>query len=1121
MIHRNHHFHRLGLCNPHTLRRLIGLGCLLVAGNSAFAIDLPIAIEKPQRTEPVDFHKEVMPLLRKSCVACHQAKLAEGGLILESLAEMVKGGDSGAAVVAGKVAESLLITRASGEEEPLMPPEDNSAGAKPLTPTELGLLALWIEQGANVGEAMASDAPKWQPIPDSFRPIYAVDISPDGQYAAAGRGNAVGIYDLRTNQEIGKLVDASLPETAGPDAADIDLVQSIAFSPDGQTVATGGYRSVKLWNKQYPVIDLASAEPTIAAWTAAVAPSAVSGDRTVVATARPDQSIHVSRSSATEVAVRLVGHTQPIIGVAVTVAGDGKVAGNDAAIAGRLISVDAGGRVILWDTATGAIVADSKTGKTTAAIASDADLKQVALLQPLGSVHVLRLVEGEATKWEPIAIEPITAIADANAIAWAGGDAKPLLIATESGGLKQIDVAGGKLVRAIDHGGAIVAVSSDPAGQRIVSAGRDGVMKVWDAAKGELKLTLRGDPRRVRLSDQMTGDVKRQEAKLARLTKHGEELAKRLEGEQAAVTKATEARDKAVETAKGEATKFTDAEKVLAAAEATIKAAEARVPELEAKLVELNAKKEATVKAKAEAEKMAAEKAAAEKAMAEKMAAEKAAAEKAAAEKAAADKAAADKAAAEKAAAEAAPAADAPATETPAADAPQEESCDTPPEPAKPADAPAEPAPAPPAEPAPEAPPAPDFDAMIKAIDGEIAAATAEIAAKKAEIAKTTGGLEAMKKAVMTTKEAKDKADAEVTKLQQSLDANIEAKNRLDQLIATHAALSADEKRHSESLTRTQQRFTTEYPENAAGVISMAFSADGKQFASLHRDGSLRVYVGDETSASIVLDDPSARSIGSSIRQVLFAGDHTLVSLASTDRATAWDLRPTWKLQRTIGTPEDSPISDRVTAIDFDPSGEMIAVGSGPASRAGQVQLFSTLDGNLVRDFGDLHSDTVLSVRFSPDGRMIASSAADKIIRLIDLAENQVVRSLEGHTHHVMAVAWNDDSVTLASAGADQSIKVWDTESGTQTRTIAGISKEATAIRFVNTTTQVLSAAADGNVRLHNSADGKAIRSYAAAGDFLFSVAVTPDGKKVLAGGQDGVLRSWTVDDGKLIAELK
>lgn len=1056
---------RLGRWNRSLFARLMGFGCVLLVANVAGAIDLPIAIEKPQRDEPVDFHKEIMPLLRKSCVACHQAKLAEGGLSLESIDEMVKGGDSGAAVVAGQITESLLITRASGEEEPLMPPEGNSAGAKPLTPQELGLLALWIEQGAVVGQSMAEEGPKWQPIPPSFRPIYAVDISPDGQYVAAGRGNAVTIHDLRTQQELGRLVDGSLPETAGADAADIDLVQSIAFSPDGRWVATGGYRSVKLWSKQYPQVSTDTAGAAWAALGSANAPLFLSADQTVMAVARPDRSIHVSRVGATEISARLVGHTQPIIGLAVAVNGDGIVADNESAIAGRLVSVDVGGRLILWDMATGAAITETTTKQSAVAIATDSQLKHVAVMAAVGSVQVFQWVEGEPSQWQPLASEAIGAIADAHAIAWADGSINALVVATEASGVKLVEAASGNLVRTIDHGGAVVAVTVDPLAQRIVSAGGDGSLKVWDVAKGELKLTLRGDPERIRVADQMTGGVKRQEAKLARLTAHAGELNKRLEGEQAALTKATEARDKAVETAKGEATKFAEAEQALAAAEATIKAAESRLPELEAKLVTLNAKKQMLVDAKAAASEPAPEPATEPK----------------------------TEPAAEPATQPTAPA----ASETTPEPEPSQEQEQK------------------------EAEEKPDFDAMIQAVETEIAAVKAEVTAKQEEITKTKAGLEAMQKAVTTAKEARDKADGEVKKLQQALDANIEAKGRLDQLIAAHASLSADEQRHFDSLVRAQQRFTTDYPESAVAAIALAFSADGKQLASLHRDGALRVYVGDETRASIRLDDPSARGVERTLRQLMFFGDQTLVSLSGGGAARLWDLRPTWRLQRSIGSPDDSPISDRVTAIDFHPSQPLIAVGSGPASRSGQVQLFSTVDGSLVRDFGDLHSDTVLSVRFSPDGRMVASSAADKIIRLIDLQADRVVRSLEGHTHHVMSVAWNDDSVTLASAGADQAIKVWDTEAGTQTRTIGGISKEATAIRFITNTPQILSAAADGNVRLHNTADGKAIRSYAAAGDFLFCVAVTPDGKQVLAGGQDGILRNWTVEDGKLIGELK
>ena len=67
---------------------------------------------------------------------------------METLETIVKGGDAGTALVAGKSAESLLFTRAVGGDDSIMPPEDNGVGAKSLSPEELGLLKLWIDQGA-------------------------------------------------------------------------------------------------------------------------------------------------------------------------------------------------------------------------------------------------------------------------------------------------------------------------------------------------------------------------------------------------------------------------------------------------------------------------------------------------------------------------------------------------------------------------------------------------------------------------------------------------------------------------------------------------------------------------------------------------------------------------------------------------------------------------------------------------------------------------------------------------------------------------------------------------------------------------------------------------------------
>ncbi len=88
----------------------------------------------------------VKPILAARCYACHGALKQKSGLRLDTVALMKKGGDGGAALVPGKIAESPLLARISSTGADRMPPP-NSAG-EPLDPTQIGLLKRWIEQGA-------------------------------------------------------------------------------------------------------------------------------------------------------------------------------------------------------------------------------------------------------------------------------------------------------------------------------------------------------------------------------------------------------------------------------------------------------------------------------------------------------------------------------------------------------------------------------------------------------------------------------------------------------------------------------------------------------------------------------------------------------------------------------------------------------------------------------------------------------------------------------------------------------------------------------------------------------------------------------------------------------------
>src|SRR6185436_16178424 len=174
-----------------TLRSFFVLAALALAFAARQASAAPIAITEVKHEGPVDFEKEILPIFRRNCLACHSATEAESDLTLETPQTILKGGSEGPAVVAGKSAESLLLKLAARQKEPFMPPPDNDVKAKALTPQELGLIKLWIDQGAK-GEVKSALAHiTWQPLPAGINPIYAVAITPDGQYAAAGRANQI------------------------------------------------------------------------------------------------------------------------------------------------------------------------------------------------------------------------------------------------------------------------------------------------------------------------------------------------------------------------------------------------------------------------------------------------------------------------------------------------------------------------------------------------------------------------------------------------------------------------------------------------------------------------------------------------------------------------------------------------------------------------------------------------------------------------------------------------------------------------------------------------------------------------------------------------------------------
>ncbi len=96
--------------------------------------------------QAVVFSDLVQPIFNKKCVACHNTGKLKGGLLMDTYENLLKGGESGAVIIASNSAQSELIKLINLEpiEKRAMPPK----GKIPLTTDEKALLTWWIDAGA-------------------------------------------------------------------------------------------------------------------------------------------------------------------------------------------------------------------------------------------------------------------------------------------------------------------------------------------------------------------------------------------------------------------------------------------------------------------------------------------------------------------------------------------------------------------------------------------------------------------------------------------------------------------------------------------------------------------------------------------------------------------------------------------------------------------------------------------------------------------------------------------------------------------------------------------------------------------------------------------------------------
>lgn len=318
--------------------------------SSANAAEVPA--DRPAATAPADpdFNVHVLPILRRYCAGCHNARDAEGEIVLDDHVRLMQGGESGPAVLPGKARGSWMMQLITGRAEPKMPPEDHPGP----TPAEIELLAAWIDAGAKPpagGPAAAGLLAPTVPLQAAARqPIVAVANSPDGRWQAIARPHEAVITRAQTAANTSEPVRL---------VGHLGVISDLSFSRDGRFLIvasgeTGLAGEVTLWEcptaTPQSTATAAGDSSPVAVWQRGqvlrghrdgIYAAAVSPDGGQLATASYDRELRLWDLATGEVRHVITGHNDAVFALAYRP--DGQI----------LASASGDRTVKLWNTLTG------------------------------------------------------------------------------------------------------------------------------------------------------------------------------------------------------------------------------------------------------------------------------------------------------------------------------------------------------------------------------------------------------------------------------------------------------------------------------------------------------------------------------------------------------------------------------------------------------------------------------------------------------------------------------------------------------------------------------------------------------------------------------------------------